>query len=75
MGQDWRPISAEQIVANLDRGLVRSRRRHAGANMLLHDGSDVAMGADRTQTLCATELLLERFKRDGSRVVTVDAWT
>ena len=74
MGQDWRPISAEQIVANLDRGVVRSRKRNSGANMLLHDGSDVAMGADRSQTLRATELLLDRFKRDDNRAVTVDAW-
>ncbi|HZL27194.1 MAG TPA: polysaccharide deacetylase family protein [Acidobacteriaceae bacterium] len=74
MGQDWRPISAAQIVANLDRGLARSRKRNRGANMLLHDGSDVAMGADRSRTVRATELLLERFKRDSSRVVTVDVW-
>jgi peptidoglycan-N-acetylglucosamine deacetylase len=74
MGQDWRPITAEQIVANLDRGVTRSRKRHRGANMLLHDGSDVGIGADRSRTLRATELLLERFKREGNRVVTVDAW-
>ncbi len=74
MGQDWTAISAEQIVANLDRGLVRARQRRAGGNILLHDGSDIAMGADRTQTLRATEILLERFKRDGDRVVMVDAW-
>ena len=42
--------------------------------MLLHDGYDVAMGADRSRTVRATEILLERFKQDGSRVVTVDAW-
>src|SRR6185312_12201014 len=74
MGQDWNPISAEQIVANLDGGIARSRRRNAGANLLLHDGYDVAMGADRSQTLKATEILLQRFEQEGSRVVTVDAW-
>ncbi len=74
MGQDWNPISAEQIVANLDRGITRSRQRNTGANMLLHDGYDVAMGADRSRTVRATEILLERFTQDGSRVVTVDAW-
>jgi peptidoglycan/xylan/chitin deacetylase (PgdA/CDA1 family) len=71
MGQDWKPITAEQIVANLDRGIASS---HTGTNILLHDGGDVSMGADRTQTLRATQLLLERFKRDAIRVVTVDVW-
>lgn len=74
MGLDWNPISAEQIVANLDRGMTRVRRHNHGANILLHDGYDVAMGADRSQTVQATEILLERFRQDGSRVVTVDAW-
>jgi peptidoglycan-N-acetylglucosamine deacetylase len=74
MGQDWNPISAEQIVANLDRGISRSRNRHTSANLMLHDGSDVAMGADRSRTVRATEILLERFRQDGSRVVTIDAW-
>ncbi|HEY5329427.1 MAG TPA: polysaccharide deacetylase family protein [Acidobacteriaceae bacterium] len=74
IGQDWNPISAQEIVANLDRGLTRSRNRHRGANILLHDGSDVGMGADRSQTLRATGLLLERFRQDHKRVVTVDAW-
>jgi len=74
MGQDWNPISAEQIVTNLDRGISRSRNRHTSANLMLHDGSDVAMGADRSRTVRATEILLQRFRQDGSRVVTIDAW-
>jgi peptidoglycan-N-acetylglucosamine deacetylase len=75
MGKDWQPITAERIVANLDRGLTRARKRRTGGNVLLHDGFDRAMGADRTQTVKATELLLQRFDRDGVRAVTVDAWT
>jgi peptidoglycan/xylan/chitin deacetylase (PgdA/CDA1 family) len=75
MGKDWTSITAEQIVSNLDRGIARSRKQNRGANILLHDGGDVAMGADRSQTLRATEILLERFKRDGNRIVTVDGWT
>ena len=75
MGMDWQPIPAEQIAANLSRGLSRTRQRNQGANLLLHDGFDRAMGADRSQTVKATALLLQRFEQDGSRVVTVDAWT
>jgi peptidoglycan/xylan/chitin deacetylase (PgdA/CDA1 family) len=74
MGIDWTPISATRIVANLDRGLIRARRRHTGANILLHDGYDIAMGADRRATIQATELLLQRFAGEGTRTVTVDAW-
>jgi peptidoglycan/xylan/chitin deacetylase (PgdA/CDA1 family) len=74
MGMDWQPISAERIVANLEGGLNRARTRSKGANILLHDGFDRAMGADRSQTVKATELLLQRFEQDNSRIVTVDAW-
>lgn len=74
MGRDWEPIGAEAIVANIDEGLERCRRRKRGANILLHDGFDKAMGTDRHATVVATERLLERFKKEGRRVVTVDAW-
>jgi peptidoglycan-N-acetylglucosamine deacetylase len=74
MGMDWQPIGAEQIVANLARGLSRTRQRNQGANVLLHDGYDRAMDADRTQTVRATEILLKRFSQEGIRAVTVDAW-
>jgi peptidoglycan/xylan/chitin deacetylase (PgdA/CDA1 family) len=74
MGFDWTAISAEKIVGNLDRGLTRARKRGVGTNMLLHDGYDVAMGADRRATVEATGLLLNRFKQDDTRVVTVDTW-
>jgi peptidoglycan/xylan/chitin deacetylase (PgdA/CDA1 family) len=74
MGQDWTPTSAERIVAHIDTGMTRARNRGKGANILLHDGYDVAMGADRNATVKATGLLLQRFAQDGSRVVTVDAW-
>jgi peptidoglycan/xylan/chitin deacetylase (PgdA/CDA1 family) len=74
MGLDWNPISAEKIVANLDRGITRARARGAGANLLLHDGGHVAIGADRSATVAATAALLERWKQDGTQAVTVDAW-
>jgi hypothetical protein len=35
---------------HIDRGLARARRRGTGANILLHDGSDRQMGADRSAT-------------------------
>src|ERR1700753_1757686 len=74
MGRDWEPIGADAIVANIDEGLERCRRRKRGANILLHDGFDKTMGYDRHATVVASEKLLERFKREGRCVVTVDAW-
>ena len=74
MAQDWRPIGSAQILRNIACGLERCRRRGVGANILLHDGGHIAIGADRTDTLRATEELLTRFAREGLRAVTVDAW-
>lgn len=74
MGYDWEPIGAEKIVANISTGLHRAARRGTGANILLHDGDGERMGADRRETLRATELLLQRFATQGKRVVTLDAW-
>ncbi len=74
MGQDWQPIGVEAMLAGVEQGRARARRRGRGANILLHDGHDVRMGSDREGTLRLTELLLEGFGRDGVRAVTVDAW-
>jgi len=75
MGYDWRPISADQIVANVDRGRNRARRQATGANILLHDGHQQGLGANRSATIQATAALLDHFAREGTRTVTVDAWT
>lgn len=75
MGQDWRPIGVESIVRNIERGLNSAQRAGRGANILLHDGGDRAMGTSRADTVRATHLLLERFAREQRRIVTVDAWS
>ena len=74
MGHDWEPIGADGITTHLEAGLQRARSRNLGANILLHDGFDKQMGYDRADTIEATGRLLERFTREGSRTVTVDAW-
>jgi peptidoglycan/xylan/chitin deacetylase (PgdA/CDA1 family) len=74
MGQDWRPIGAEGILANVRRGMKRAAGAGRGANILLHDGSDRAMGADRNDTVSAVRSLLQETARDGRRAVTVEAW-
>jgi peptidoglycan-N-acetylglucosamine deacetylase len=74
MGYDWQPISPERIVANVTRGRQRAQRHHTGANILLHDGHQQGIGANRSATVQATAILLDRFTREGARTVTVDAW-
>lgn len=74
MGKDWLPIGPERVVRNVSRRLEWAQRKGVGGNVLLHDGDFVRMGADRRQTLKATEMLLEGFVREGKRVVTVEAW-
>ncbi len=74
MGNDWQLPTPEAILARLNHGLTRASRRHQGANILLHDGHDQAMSANRIPTVQATDQLLLRFAREGKRTVTVDAW-
>jgi peptidoglycan/xylan/chitin deacetylase (PgdA/CDA1 family) len=74
MGQDWKPIDAERILKYIDDGLRRTRRWHRGANILLHDGHQTELGANRAATIATTAALLERMAGTNMRAVTVDAW-
>jgi peptidoglycan/xylan/chitin deacetylase (PgdA/CDA1 family) len=75
MGNDWAPIGADGVLRKVQRGLQAIRERGRGANILLHDGYDQRMGADRSATVQATDRLLTHLAASGSRLVTVDAWT
>lgn len=64
-GYDWNaPPSAviERKVTKQIRG---------GDVILLHDGGHKQMGADRSQTVLATEKLIKRYKQDGYEVKTI----
>lgn len=75
MGYDWRPkITAETIAAHLERGIARNRRKGRGSNLLLHDGGHVGIGVDRSQSVEATRLILERYAPADCCYCTVDAW-
>lgn len=74
MGHDWAPIGTDGVLHKLQRGLDRTRQCGTGANILLHDGYDQHMGADRSATVQATDRLLNERLANGSRFVTVDAW-
>ena len=61
---DWKE-PAEQIEAHA------VRQMHPGAVVLLHDGGHVAMGADRSGTVTATDRIISRYKEEGWEFVTV----
>jgi peptidoglycan/xylan/chitin deacetylase (PgdA/CDA1 family) len=66
-GYDWNapPAAAiEEKVAKQIRG---------GDVVLLHDGGHKQMGADRSQTVLATDRLIERYKAEGFEFVTIPA--
>jgi peptidoglycan-N-acetylglucosamine deacetylase len=74
MGNDWEPIGADAILANVERGMLQTQRRSIASNVLLHDGYDRQLGADRQATVQATDRFLASFAERGYRAVTVDAW-
>jgi peptidoglycan/xylan/chitin deacetylase (PgdA/CDA1 family) len=74
MGYDWKPTTAETVVGNLDKGIRKNRAAGRGSNLLLHDGGQAGIGQDRSATVRATEMMLERARGEGVRFVTVDVW-
>ena len=74
MGHDWKPVGAEGVLRYIEAGMQQTARHGRGANVLLHDGYDRAMGADRSGTVQATDRLLGRLADGQRRLVTVDAW-
>jgi peptidoglycan/xylan/chitin deacetylase (PgdA/CDA1 family) len=62
---DWNAPPADRIFQRVS-GKIRG-----GDVVLLHDGSYLAMGGDRTQTVMATDRLIERWKPEGYRFVGV----
>jgi len=65
-GYDWNAPPAVEIEKKV------SRQMRGGDVILLHDGGHKAMGADRLQTVIATDLLIRRYKDQGYEFVTVN---
>jgi peptidoglycan/xylan/chitin deacetylase (PgdA/CDA1 family) len=64
-GYDWDAPPADQIVRKV------SRRITGGNVILLHDGGHLSMGADRSQTVLATERLIANYKSEGYQFRTI----
>jgi peptidoglycan/xylan/chitin deacetylase (PgdA/CDA1 family) len=64
-GWDWRGKTAEYVERKVQRQI------RGGDVILLHDGSHATFGADRSQTVVATDRLIGRYKAEGYEFVTV----
>ena len=65
-GYDWNA----PLAAVIEKKVVRQMR--GGDIILLHDGGHRAMGADRAQTVIATDHLIQRHMDQGYEFVTVE---
>lgn len=73
-GFDWNPITSDEILSNVNRGIERNRNRKQASNVLLHDGGHLGIGQPRMPTVEATDRLLKQHKPKGMRFVTVANW-
>ncbi len=64
-GYDWNAPPAAVIERKV------SRQMRGGDVILLHDGGHKQMGADRSQTVVATDHLISRYKSEGYEFVTI----
>ena len=64
-GYDWNAPSVEHI----ERKVIPHVR--GGNVILLHDGGHLAMGADRSRTVAATDRLIARYKAEGYAFATI----
>ncbi|HEY6369950.1 MAG TPA: polysaccharide deacetylase family protein [Candidatus Sulfotelmatobacter sp.] len=64
-GYDWNAPPSAVIERNV------SRQIRGGDVILLHDGGHKAMGADRSQTVAATDHLISRYTSDGYEFITI----
>jgi peptidoglycan/xylan/chitin deacetylase (PgdA/CDA1 family) len=64
-GYDWNAPPAAVIEQKV------ARRIRGGNVILLHDGGHKQMGADRSQTVIATDHLITRYKAEGYEFVTI----
>jgi peptidoglycan-N-acetylglucosamine deacetylase len=64
-GYDWNAPPAALIEKKV------AKQIRGGDVILLHDGGHKEMGADRSQTVIATDRLLTRYKSEGYKFVTI----
>ena len=66
---DWEVPTPEGVEERAIKQITRQKDR--GKIVLLHDGGHLQMGADRGHTVTATDRLIQRYKAENYRFVTV----
>jgi peptidoglycan-N-acetylglucosamine deacetylase len=64
-GYDWNAPPADEIEKKVNKQI------REGSIVLLHDGGHKQIGADRSQTVIATDRLIERHKDEGFKFLTI----
>jgi peptidoglycan-N-acetylglucosamine deacetylase len=62
---DWTPITPQRIMAHVE------RQMRGGDVILLHDGGYLKMGADRSHSGEATDLIIRKYTDEGFKFATV----
>ncbi len=76
IGHDWEPgILAEDVLGYVERGIGRNQRSALGSNIVLHDGGQAGIGQDRSATVEAVRLLLEKLVGGVPDFITADQLT
>lgn len=73
IGNDWTPLTAEEIAERVRTLTARNTERGFATNLVLHDGDHRTLTGDRSRTLKAVELLLPDMVKT-KRFVRLDAW-
>jgi peptidoglycan/xylan/chitin deacetylase (PgdA/CDA1 family) len=71
---DWNPHPSADLIRLVEHGIARNLGRRRSSNILMHDGGDTGLGADRIPTVEAVDEFLTSFRAKGMRTVRVDAW-
>jgi len=69
-----RTENTTRILDHINRGLTQNQRRNQASNILLHDGSDIGLNADRISSIAVTERIIRTAHEQGRRFVTPDSW-
>lgn len=67
---DWNTDSSQAVCATVAKH-VKTGKNARGEIILLHDGSHITFGANRTHTVAATRQLLEKYSRQEKNFVSV----
>ncbi len=62
---DWKPTSADKVVAHARRQI------HGGNVILMHDGDQLGMGADRKHTVDATDRIVPQYQAEELKFITI----